>query len=361
MTARIIDSDTHIIETPPIWEHMTEAERVHKPKAIELDEGIMVPPVQAPMKSVWIIDGQLYARTNLDMIEEASKGQIKPGALAMTDPAERLKAMDRQGVDVHVIFPSLFLALAPDSPAVELALSRAYNRFLADRCSGSGGRLRWVMQPSLKNMDETVKDIAWARRHGAIGVHLRGLEGNRPIDDPDFYPLYQVAQELDMPICVHIGNASTAFRQLRRNAQNRPSRFHMSVPTIMSFTAVATSEISTRFPKLRFGFFEVGSSWLTYVVTQAFKVRDDRDRRAFTQSVMRERNLYVTCEEHEELPLILQYAGDEHLVIGSDYGHPGDVDETILVQQKLRARTDLSETQKRRILSDNAEALFGPG
>lgn len=74
MAARIIDSDTHIIETPPIWAHMTEAERVHKPKAIELDEGIMVPPVQAPMKSVWIIDGQLYARTNLDVIEAASNG-----------------------------------------------------------------------------------------------------------------------------------------------------------------------------------------------------------------------------------------------------------------------------------------------
>jgi predicted TIM-barrel fold metal-dependent hydrolase len=361
MNARIIDSDTHLIETPPIWEHMTEAERVYKPQAIELEQGIMVPPVQMPMKSVWVIDGQLYARTNLDLIEQVSGGQIKPGALAMTDPAERLAAMDRQGVDVHVIFPSLFLALAPETPAVELALSRAYNRFLADRCAGSAGRLRWVMQPSLKNMDATVADLAWARRHGAVGVHMRGLEGNRPIDDPDFYPVYEVAQDLDMPICVHIGNASPAFRQLRRNTQNRPSRYHMSVPTILSFTAIATSEISTRFPRLRFGFFEVGSSWLTYVVTQAHKVRDDRDRKAFTQSVLRERNLYVTCEEHEELPLILQYAGDEHLVIGSDYGHPGDVDDSIMVQQKLRARTDITETQKRRMLSDNADALFGPG
>mgnify|MGYP006199725365 CR=1 FL=1 len=66
---------------------------------------------------------------------------------------------------------------------------------------------------------------------------------------------------------------------------------------IMSFTAVATSEISTRFPTLRFGFFEVGSSWLTYVVTQAHKVRDDRDRKAFTQSVLRERKLMMTLDE----------------------------------------------------------------
>ncbi|MDE0454631.1 MAG: amidohydrolase family protein [Gammaproteobacteria bacterium] len=356
---RIIDADTHLIETAAIWEHLTEKERVHRPQAIELDEGIMVPPIQAPMTSVWVIDGQLYARTNLEMIEEFSGGDVKPGALGMTDPVERLKAMDLQGVDMHVIFPSLFLALAPESPAVELALSRAYNRFLADRCSGSNGRLRWVMQPSLKSMNETMKAIAWCKDRGAVGIHLRGLEGNRPVDHPDFYPIYRVAEDLDLPICVHIGNASPAFRQIRRNTEDRPSRFHMSVPTLMSFTAIATSEISTMFPKLRFGFFEIGSSWLTYLVVQAHKVRDHRDRRAFTQSVMRERNLYVTCEEHEELPLILQYAGDANLVLGSDYGHPGDVDESIFVQRKFLARQDVADEQKKRILSDNARTLFG--
>ncbi|MEZ5499135.1 MAG: amidohydrolase family protein [Steroidobacteraceae bacterium] len=361
MTKRIIDADTHVIETAPIWEHLTESERVHRPQPVELDAGIIVPPIQMPMKSVWIIDGQLYARTNLDLIEELSKGQIKPGALAMTDPAERLKAMDRQGVDVHVIFPSLFLALAPESPAVELALSRAYNRFLADRCSGSGGRLRWVMHPAVNNMDETLKDIAWARRNGAVGVHLRGLEGDRPIDHPDFHRVFEVAQDLDMPICVHIGHASPAFRRIRRNTEDKPSRYHMSVPTLMAFTALAMSDIATRFPRLRFGFFEVGSSWLTYIVAQAHKVRDDRDRKAYTRSVLRERNFFVTCEEHEELPLILQYAGDDRLVIGSDFGHPGDVDDSIFVQRKLRDRADISENQKTRILSDNAEALFGPG
>lgn len=356
---KIIDADTHLIETAAIWEHMTGKERVHRPQAIELDEGIVVPPIQAPMTSVWVIDGQLYARTNLEMIEEFSGGEVKPGALGMTDPDERLKAMDLQGVDMHVIFPSLFLALAPESPAVELALSRAYNRFLADRCRGGNGRLRWVMQPALKNMDETLQEIAWCKDRGAVGIHLRGLEGNRPVDHPDFYPLYRVAEDLDLPVCIHIGNASPAFRQIRRNTEDRPSRFHMSVPTLMSFTAIATSEISTVFPKLRFGFFEIGSSWLTYLVVQAHKVRDGRDRRVFTQSVMRERNLYVTCEEHEELPLILQYAGNANLVLGSDYGHPGDVDESIFVQRKFLGRQDVTDEQKKRILSDNAQALFG--
>lgn len=356
---RVIDADTHLIETSAIWDHMDEKDRVHRPQPIELDQGIQVPPITMPMKSVWIIDGQIYARTNLDVIEEASKGQVKPGALAMTDPDERIKAMDKQGVDVHVLFPSLFLGLAPETPAVELALTRAYNRFLADRCAGSKGRLRWVMLPALMSMEETLRDMAWARRNGAVGVHLRGLEGNRPIDHPDFYPIFRVAQDLDMPVCVHIGNASSGFRAIRRNAENKPSRFHMIIPTLMSFNALVASKVASEFPKLRFGFFEAGSGWVPFVVQQAFKVRDDRDRKAFVSQTLRERNLYVTCEEHEELPQILEYAGDERLVIGSDYGHPGDVDDSIFVQQKLLNRKDVSDSQKARILSDNALSLFG--
>lgn len=359
MTTPIIDADTHIIETAAVWQHLTARERVHCPQAVDLDEAVIVPPIARPMKSIWIIDGQIYARTNLDVIEEMSEGQIRPGALSLTDPHERLAAMDRQGVDVHVVFPSLFLALAPESPAAELALSRAYNRFLAERCASTGGRIRWVMQPALNNMAETLQDIVWAKKQGAIGVHMRGLEGNRPIDDPGFYPIFEVAQDLDLPVCVHLGGASPAFRQVRRNSDDRPLRFHMSVPTLLSFTAIATSEVASRFPRLRFGFFEVGASWLTYVVVQAFKVRDDRDRGEFTASVLRERNLFVTCEEHEELPLILHYSGDDNLVIGSDFGHPGDVDDSIFVQQKLQARHDVSEEQKHRILSHNAVTLFG--
>ena len=355
----IVDADTHLIETSAIWEHLDASERQHRPQAIELAEGVLVPPIAHPMKSVWIIDGQLYARTNLDFIEEASKGQVKPGALAMTDPDERIKAMDQQGVDVHVLFPSLFLGLAPETPAVELALTRAYNRFLADRCAGSQGRLRWVMLPALNNMAATLRDIEWARKQGAIGIHMRGLEGNRPIDHPDFFPVYRVAQDLDMPICVHIGHGSPAFRQIRRNAENRGTRFHMIFPTLLSFNALATGAVAKQFPTLRFGFFEAGSAWISFVVQQAHRVRDDRDRKAFTQQVLRENNLYVTCEEHEELPQILACAGDDRLVIGSDYGHPGDVDDSIFVQKKFLARTDVSDAQKRRILSDNALALFG--
>lgn len=72
-----------------------------------------------------------------------------------------------------------------------------------------------------------------------------------------------------------------------------------------------------------------------------------------------ERRIFVTCEEHEDLPSILPYAGDDNLVIGSDFGHPGDVADSIHIQNTFRARKDISEDAKSRILSTNGQVLYG--
>ena len=356
---QIVDADTHIIETGIVWNYLTESEQRFRPQALELEQPILVPPVSRPINSVWLIDGQFYARTKLDALVERSKGELIPGTVDLTDPAARIRDMDRQGVDVQVIFPSLFLGLTFDHADAELAITRAYNRWLAESCSGSGGRLRWIMMPSVKNMAETVKDMDWARNNGAAGVLLRGMEYDWPLDDPYFDPIYAKASELDLPIAVHIGSSNKAYRAIRKNVDNRPSRFSMYFPTMTAFNAVLTSDLYKRFPALRFGFIEAGSEWIPYLVTISFMVRDNRDRAAFSSQILRERNIYVTCEDHEDLPRVFSYAQDS-LVLASDYGHPGDVGESIMVQKAVDARADLNAAQKNKIIRTNGAAfLFG--
>lgn len=354
-----IDADTHLIETADIWDHLDAADRIHRPQPIELEQGVMVPPIARPMKSVWVIDGQLYARTNLQMIEEFSKGQIKPGALAMTDPDERLKAMDQQGVDVHVIFPSLFLGLAPETPAVERALTRAYNRFLADRCAGSKGRLRWVMLPALKSMDETLREIEWAAKHGAAGIHLRGLEGDRPIDHPDFFPIYRVAQDLDLPICVHIGHGSPAMETITQREGATFNRFISDSPNYYAFSVLLNSKHLEAFPKLRWGFFESGCTWVPAAVQTALHLRLPPPKlMEKVQETLAKHNMWLTCELHEDLSYLVRYTGEDRLMMSSDYGHPGDVADTILYRQALDARSDVSAGLNRKLVADNAHGLF---
>jgi len=44
--------------------------------------------------------------------------------------------------------------------------------------------------------------------------------------------------------------------------------------------------------------------------------------------------------------------------MASDYGHPGDVADTILFRQQLEKRGDIDAALQRRLVVDNAHALF---
>jgi predicted TIM-barrel fold metal-dependent hydrolase len=73
---------------------------------------------------------------------------------------------------------------------------------------------------------------------------------------------------------------------------------------------------------------------------------------------MREYRMFVTCENTDDLPYIVQQAGEDCLVIGTDYGHT-DISSDVDAIGVFKTRTDLASEVKRKILSDNARALYG--
>ena len=87
---------------------------------------------------------------------------------------------------------------------VEAAMWRSYNRWIAQACAPSNGRLRWVCRVPLTNMEDACAELRFAKEHGACGVFLRSIEGDRFLSDPFFFPLYEEASALDMPVCVHV-------------------------------------------------------------------------------------------------------------------------------------------------------------
>jgi predicted TIM-barrel fold metal-dependent hydrolase len=53
--------------------------------------------------------------------------------------------------------------------------------------------------------------IDFATEHGAVGLFFRGIERDRTLDDPYFFPVYQEAARLNLPVCVHTGAGCPAF------------------------------------------------------------------------------------------------------------------------------------------------------
>ena len=193
-----IDADAHVIESDHTWDYMGGADAKYKPVPV-------APTEPGSNRLYWIIDGKLKGRrTNIgaDTTELTRE---------MTDVSARLRHMDELGVDVQILFPTIYTRKIAEDPAADLALGKSYNRWLADIFSQGQGRLRWIAIAPLLDLSKARAELEFAKEHGACGIMMRGFEGERHLSSPYFYPLYEIAQELDLAICIHAGSANPAI------------------------------------------------------------------------------------------------------------------------------------------------------
>ena len=72
----------------------------------------------------------------------------------------------------------------------------------------------------------------------------------------------------------------------------------------------------------------------------------------------RDFNIYVSTQTDDDFGYVITYAGEENLVIGTDYGH-GDTSSELNAISRFKAMESLSDEVKRKILSDNPRRFYG--
>jgi predicted TIM-barrel fold metal-dependent hydrolase len=141
------------------------------------------------------------------------------------DSARRLRDLHADGQVAEVIFPNTVppffpkVSLASQPPALTAAdMERrwaglqAHNRWLADFCAAAPGQRAGVAQINLHDVAASVAEVRWAHEAGLRGGVL--LPGTPPgsglpqLFDACYEPLWQVCEELDVPVNHHTGSAS---------------------------------------------------------------------------------------------------------------------------------------------------------
>ncbi|HEY3115950.1 MAG TPA: amidohydrolase family protein, partial [Chloroflexota bacterium] len=254
-----IDADTHVQLTEETWSYMTEAEQEWKPILIEPIPGRNFVPGDKRPHQTWIIDGRVTLNQYRDDVRSGTTADTRE----LRDVPARVRHMDELGADIQVLYPNVFLGLVTENPEVEAALCRSYNRWLADKTAESNGRLRWVIVPPLHNMEAALEELRFGKEHGACGVFKRAIDvGGKPVSNPYFYPLYEEAQRLDLPICIHTGGSTTGARSMAASPDDRGTSGLFVDQTLGCFGALATRRVPDQFPTLRFGIIEAMASWL---------------------------------------------------------------------------------------------------
>ncbi|HWO41259.1 MAG TPA: amidohydrolase family protein [Candidatus Eisenbacteria bacterium] len=357
----VIDADAHVVESARTWDYMEGSEKQYRPIPLETreDAGVKL--------QFWVIDGKVRGFRFPAFSAEELERRARQVGRKFADSQEarelgnvdlRLEHMDKTGVDIQVLHNTIFIEPATDRAAVEVALYKSWNCWLADIWRQGKGRLRWSCMAPTLSIPDALEQIRFAKQNGACAVLLRPIESHRLLADPYFYPIYDEASRLDMPIAIHIANGNAWLNDLYRHPVGIAATFHkFRIPTVASFSDIVLSEIHQVFPKLRFGFIEASSQWLPWVLHEA-RNRFRTLGREWPEDIMREYGLFVTCENSDDLPYIVRTAGENCLVIGTDYGHT-DTSSDVDAIRVFKDRPDLAVDVKRKILSDNARALYG--
>ena len=338
-----IDADAHVHETERTWEYMDGSDRQFQPQVVKLPN-----PSGDGARDWWVIDGRLQPKEE-NIGHEASRAQRE-----MLDVEGRLRHMDELNVDLQVIYPTIFLRPLTARPEVEVALCRSYNRWLSDIWAQGHGRLLWAVVPPVLAIDEALAEIRRGKEHGACAVFLRGLEAERRLVDPYFYPIYEESSRLNMPIGIHSGTNSYAVYDF---FDQEPGFCKFKLAVVGAFHSLVFSEVPALFPNLRWGIIEVSAQWLPYVVHDLAR-RFARRGKELPKDLLGATNTYVACQTDDDLDYIIRYVGDDHLVIGTDYGH-ADTAAEIDALRRLRDQGGVEPASIDKILDKNARVLYG--
>jgi predicted TIM-barrel fold metal-dependent hydrolase len=375
-----IDADTHITEPGDVWtSRLPRKFQDSAPHMVRTDDGFDVwsfgskgraIPVGATAVAGWKDPFPAMPR-NLD--------ECPPAAY---DAAARLAYMDEIGAWAMALYPNVggfgsetFLGL--NDPELMLACVRAYNDWLIEWIAPDPRRFIPVMATPFWDVDAAVDEIQRCRGigHKAILFTSAPQDFGMPyLGDPHWNPIWAAAQDVDLPLSLHIGSGD--FQDQLMN----PGRFqaHGIAPSIVSSSMsillqnaiqlmdFVMAGVLARNPKLRVVSVESGIGWLPFVkeaLDHGFDYAGvQREKPEFTKhpgDYIREQVWACTFFEEFATHTALDTLGSDRILFETDYPHPiclhGDQ-----VRQKIDAALgDLPVQVRDRVLFDNAAELYG--
>ena len=298
---------------------------------------------------------------NLPYAEAAT---LVPGA---ADPHERIKFMDSEGVDVNFIYPSLGLAwqFECEDPQLSAAYCRVYNDWVVDFCKDYPDRIIPIAEVPMRDVGEGARELRRAAKLGMKGAFITPAPVNGIGYGDSYYdPFWATAQELEMPITLHLHlNPNYPGRYLYPN-HSEPEFFSELMAHgdfIISFTNMMCEGVFERFPRLRLSMVEDGTGWIIHWLDKMdikYEMYGLDMPLKMKPSEYFKRQIWMSFEPNEtSVAATAQLVAGDRLLWGSDWPHyEGHTDS---VRKMKRHIASLPENDQKKILGENALAMYG--
>jgi predicted TIM-barrel fold metal-dependent hydrolase len=379
-TYTIIDADTHVVEPADLW-----TERAGADHATEVPHVIYN---DARQRSEWLINDEFItlapagAVAGYSFPPPASPRTYAEAHPAAVNMADRLALMDSEGIWAAVLYPNVggfgnasFLKIADSGLRLECV--KAYNDFIAEWVRDSGGRFVGVCAVPFWDLAATLAEVERAAGLGHKGILFTGkpsLWWEQPhIADPYWYPLWELAESLRLPINFHAGGTDPALGWTEWGFRGMPARTRYTANSVSTFFGNAQSVcdvifggIPERFPELRMVLVECGIGWLPFLLEcMDYQFMENRVRQASPELVSLPSEYFGRSFSsmfwfEEIVPArLLDFLGSRTVMFETDFPHPTSLWPPDTVGQRIeRVFAGATREDRDNVLWRNAARLY---
>ena len=364
---KVVSADSHIFEPGDLWEQRIEKPfRDRAPRMIRNHEGkegtFLVAEGLAPY-SIGVIAALNKKPEELAEFNKASVDQLRVGGW---DPAERLKDQETDGLSAEVIYATyaMFLFALSDGDLQE-ACFRTYNDWLAEYCGYAPDRLAGLGLVSVYNVDQAIAELQRCAKLGMKGamisvVPAKGYE----LSDRQFDPFWSAAEDLGLPISLHI-LTSSRLGTPRFERAKFGAGFYMTIPheIQLALTDIICHGVLERHPQMKLVLAEGDIGWIGHFLERIDRAyhRFSHQNKMFLEMLPSEyfrRQVYATFIHDRVGVASREFIGVDNIMWSSDYPH---TDSTWPHSRKVIEEefVGVPDAEMEKILVSNAVNLYG--
>ena len=367
---KVLDSDMHILEPPDLWQRFIDSkfkdyaprgttDHVRDLRLVGPDGRAWGRPVDPPPETI-PPPGHIFER---------NQKLFKPHMERGWSSRVQLDAMDEEGIDLAVLYPSRglnVLSVPAMDPEFAAALARAYNNWLYEFCQIDTNKLIGAGMVSVFDIESAISEAErCVQQLGFRAIFLRAnVVNGHNWQEPYYEPLWSVLEELNVPLGFHESNTSAAPQVGEQFGYNFMLRHTFSHPfeQMLAVGSFCGGGILERHPRLRVAFLEGNCGWLPFLLwrlDEHWEMFGDQWAPELKNppSHYFKRQCYASVEADEEpVKYAIDFLGNDRLVFSTDFPHV-DTKYPMAVERFLQL--PIREEDKKKILWDNCAAYYG--
>jgi predicted TIM-barrel fold metal-dependent hydrolase len=381
---KVVDADSHLTESHDLWTKRAPAGYEDRVPRVEEMDG----------RPTWVVDGATlgFAGGGGVIDRQGKKFPFQESMVvwgidrihqAAFDPKARIEVLDDSGIWAQVLFPNSIglggqgLSQAVKDPVLRRLCIEIYNDAMAELQAESGNRLLPMPVLPAWDVDESVREAERVAALGARGVNL--TSDPQDMGAPDLAnrawdPLWDVCDDLKLPVHFHIGASLTAMNFYGNYFW--PSQDEYIKPAIggtLLFIGNARVVVNVilcgmldRHPGLKLVSVESGIGWVPFILeAMDYEVFENAPEQAGELSRMPsdyfKDHWYATFwferNRGGNLQALVDSVGEDNILFETDFPHP-----TCLYPKPLDTVAEkmatLTASARRKILGENAAKLY---